>query len=117
MLDTYLKGTGGEKLAEKFLTEKGFKLIEKNYHFGKGEIDLIFDDNGILVFVEVKARRTDTYGEPEDSITPKKRKQIRRIAAGYLWEKQIENVECRFDVIAIKWEDDKPQIKYIPNAF
>ncbi|MFH2003374.1 MAG: YraN family protein [Bacteroidota bacterium] len=111
------EGTKSEQIAENFLTKKGLKIICRNYHFGRGEIDLIFDDNGILVFVEVKSRRTDEYGEPEDAITIPKRKQIRRVAEGYLWENNIENVECRFDVVAIKWEDYKPIIKYIPNAF
>ncbi len=102
MQNTHSKRESGERIAEKFLTEKGFRLIERNYRYGRGEIDLIFDDKGILVFVEVKYRRSDTYGEPEDSITPRKRRQIRKVAEAYLWENEIKNIECRFDVVAIK---------------
>lgn len=110
-------GTKSEQIAEELLKEKGFKLICRNYRFGRGEIDLIFNDSDILVFVEVKSRRTDQYGEPEDAITISKRRQIRKVAEGYLWENNIENVECRFDVVTIKWENQKPIVKYIPNAF
>ncbi len=53
MQNTHSKRESGERIAEKFLTEKGFRLIERNYRYGRGEIDLIFDDKGILVFVEV----------------------------------------------------------------
>lgn len=117
MQNKHSKGKSGEKIAEKFLKEKGFRLIERNYRYGRGEIDLIFQDNAVLVFVEVKSRQTDTYGEPEDSITPRKRKQIRKIAEAYLWEKNIKDTECRFDVIAIKWDGGKEILNYIHNAF
>jgi len=117
MQNTHSKGESGERVAEKFLTEKGFRLIERNYRYERGEIDLIFDDHGILVFVEVKTRRSETYGEPEDAITPRKRRQIRKVAEAYLWVKNIKDTECRFDVVAIKWESGKAKINYIPNAF
>jgi putative endonuclease len=117
MKDTHQKGISGERTAEKFLIEKGFKLIERNYRYGKGEIDLIFDDNGVIVFVEVKSRGTETYGEPEESITPRKRRQIRKVAEAYLWEKEIKDTECRFDVVAIKWECGLAKINYYKSAF
>lgn len=117
MQDLHQKGISGEKIAEKFLISKGFRLIERNYRFERGEIDLIFDDHGIMVFVEVKSRSSDTYGEPEDSITPRKRKQIRKVAGAYLWEKNIKDTECRFDVVAIKRDGAKETINYYENAF
>jgi putative endonuclease len=117
MPDMHKKGARGERAAEKFLISKSFRLIERNYRYGRGEIDLIFDDHGIIVFVEVKARSSDVYGEPEDSITPRKRKQIRKVAEAYLWEKNITDTECRFDVVAIKWDGDKEIINYFENAF
>ncbi len=116
-MDRHSKGSAGESLAEKLLTEKGFKLVERNYRYGRGEIDLIFYDRDILVFIEVRSVSSDMYGEPEDTISIRKRKQIKKIAGAYLWEKEINDVECRFDVVAIKWENNKPLIKYIPNAF
>jgi putative endonuclease len=117
MQNTHSKGESGERVAEKFLTEKDFRLIERNYRYERGEIDLIFDDHGILVFVEVKTRSSDAYGEPEDSITPRKRRQIRKVAEAYLWEKNIKDTECRFDVVAIKRDGMKETINYYKNAF
>ena len=117
MINKRSKGKTSERIAEKFLIEKGFKLIYRNYYFNKGEIDLIFNDNGVLVFTEVRSTRTTEFGKPEDSITLRKRKQLRRVAEGYLWENNLENVECRFDVVAITWVEGKPIINYIPNAF
>lgn len=117
MPHTREKGKSGEEIAEKFLVEKGFKIIERNYFFGRGEIDIIADDDGILVFVEVKSREAIDFGEPENSITMGKRRQIRKVAEGYLYEKNISGVEARFDVVAIKWEQGKPVINYYPDAF
>jgi putative endonuclease len=117
MQNTHSKGESGERVAEKFLTEKGFRLIERNYRYERGEIDLIFDDHGILVFIEVKTRSSDAYGEPEDSITPRKRKKIRKVAEAYLWKKNIKDTECRFDVGAIKRYGPKETINYYENAF
>lgn len=117
MPHTREKGKGAEEIAEKFLVEKGFKIIERNYVFDRGEIDLIADDNGIIVFVEVKSRKSIEYGEPEDSITIGKRRQIRKVAEGYLYEKNISGKEARFDVVAIKWARGEPVINYYPNAF
>lgn len=117
MPHTREKGKGAEVLAEKFLVEKGLKIIERNYFFGHGEIDIIAEDNGTIVFIEVKSRKSIEYGEPEDSITIGKRRQIRKVAEGYLYEKNISGVEARFDVVAIKWERGEPVINYYPNAF
>lgn len=117
MRNTRKKGTNAESLAEKFLTEKGYKILEKNYYFERGEIDLIAEDSGIIVFVEVKSRSSEEYGEPEESITIGKRKQLRKVAEGYLYEKNITNIEARFDVVSIKWQKGKPIIEHLKNAF
>lgn len=111
-------GKYGESLAASVLTEKGYKIIEKNYHYGHGEIDIIAEDNGILVFVEVKTRKNINYGEPEEAVTRLKQQQIIKIAGAYLYEKGLIEVDCRFDVIAILIADDKvPMINHITNAF
>ncbi len=111
------KGKGAEEIAEKFLIQKGYKILEKNYYFERGEIDIIAEDNGVIVFVEVKSRSSAEYGEPEDSITPSKRKQLKKVAAGYFYEKELLNVEARFDVVSIKWQEGKAVIEHLENAF
>jgi len=104
----------------KFLTEKGFEILHQNYRYGKGEIDIIAIDpeDDYTVFVEVKTRKNLDFGEPEYAITKNKQQQVRRIAQLYLYENEIEELECRFDVIAILLENiNSPEINHYVNAF
>ena len=110
----------GEQLAADFLEEKGFEIVERNYRDGHGEIDIIALDpkDNYTVFVEVKTRQNLYFGEPEYAITKKKQQQVKKVAELYLYDKEIEQIDCRFDVVAILLEDeDKPVINYYENAF
>jgi len=110
----------GEDLAAKILTDKGYDIIERNYRYGHGEIDIIAIDpkNKCTVFVEVKSRQNLEFGEPEYAITKSKQKQIRRIAELYLYDKELKEVDCRFDVFAILFEDlSNPVVNHYKNAF
>lgn len=110
-------GGKGEELACKYLLDVGFEIIERNYTYGKGEIDIIAKDGEHLVFIEVKSRHSLKYGLPEYSITRGKLNQIRRIASAYLYEKEIEDTECRIDVVTILFlKDQAPTINHIRNA-
>lgn len=111
-------GSYGEKLAEDFLKELGYEIIEKNYHFGHGEIDIVAKENEFLVFVEVKYRKNLEFGEPEYAVTKNKQAQIKKIAEAYLAEREIKDQDCRIDVIAIlHLSGDKPKINHYINAF
>ncbi|GJQ61682.1 MAG: UPF0102 protein [Melioribacteraceae bacterium] len=111
-------GKYGESLATSILYDKGYEIVDKNYRFGHGEIDIIATKNDVLVFIEVKTRSNTMYGEPEEAITYSKQKQLRKIANAYLHEKKIINKDCRFDVIAILLEKgNDPLINHIENAF
>jgi putative endonuclease len=110
----------GEELAAKILKEKGYEIIERNYRYGHGEIDIIAIDpgDGYTVFVEVKTRKNLEYGEPEYAITKAKQKQIRKIAELYLFDKEIKELDCRFDVFAILFADlNNPVVNHYENAF
>jgi len=110
----------GEELAAQILSDKGYEIIERNYRYGHGEIDIIANDPGskCTVFVEVKSRKNLEFGEPEYAITKSKQRQIRKIAELYLFEKEIQEIDCRFDVIAILFEDfNNPVINHYENAF
>jgi putative endonuclease len=114
------KETGGygEQLAAEFITNLGYEIILKNYVYGKGEVDIIANDNEILVFIEVKYRKNLEYGRPELQITKSKQHQIKRVALGYLFEHDIRDTQCRFDVIAIlHLPETDPEINHIINAF
>jgi len=110
----------GEQIAADFLAEKGFEIIERNYRFGHGEIDIIALDpkDNFTVFVEVKTRQNLYFGEPEYAVTKGKQRQVKKVAELYLYEKEIEQIDCRFDVVAILLEDENnPVINYYENAF
>jgi putative endonuclease len=113
-------GQEGEDIAAEFLVKTGFELIERNYRFSHGEIDIIARDNSnnYLVFIEVKTRKNLEYGEPEYAITKNKIRQLKKIAEAYVYEKDLKEVECRFDVVAIIWNrETKPKITHFKDAF
>ena len=112
-------GKEGEDIAAKYLTEKGFEIVERNFYYSNhGEIDIVANHNNQLVFIEVKSRLNLEYGEPEYAITRKKIKQIKKVAELYLFDKEIEEVDCRFDVVAVLLEDkSNPKITHYENAF
>ena len=117
MLSKTKKGTIEEELAVDFLQKKGYRIIQRNYRFEHGEIDIIAEDSNVLVFVEVKARRSKEFGEPEDAVTLRKREKIKATADGYIFENNIDDIECRFDVVAIDYQDNKTEIRHIQDAF
>ncbi|NVM04929.1 MAG: YraN family protein [Candidatus Helarchaeota archaeon] len=111
-------GNTGEKIAEKFLKKSGFKIREKNYKNRYGEIDIIAVDGDCLVFVEVKTKSCADFSEPETWVDFKKQNQLIKMANFYLSEKEITDVNCRFDVIGITLgKDNKEKIVHIENAF
>lgn len=113
-------GEKGEQLAVDFLIGNGYEIIERNYRYGHGEIDIIVKDlsDGFTAFIEVKTRQNLDFGEPEYAITKNKQRQIKKMAELYLYEKKIEVLDCRFDVIAVMLEDiNNPSIKHYVNAF
>jgi putative endonuclease len=113
-------GNKGEDLAVELLESNGYSIVKRNYRYGKGEIDIIAKDpeEEGLVFIEVKSRKSLEYGSPEEAITKNKIKQLKRIAELYLYENEIKEILCRFDVIAILMlPGQKPQIEHFINAF
>jgi putative endonuclease len=110
-------GKLGEDLAANFLEEKGFNIIERNYRFGHGEIDIIAEQAEMLIFIEVKTKKFGDFGDPINWVSRGKQKQIGRIARGYLFEKNITDRDCRFDVVLVTWEDGLWKIDHLENAF
>ncbi|QAR31922.1 YraN family protein [Geovibrio thiophilus] len=107
-----LKGKSGEDKAAVFLKKNGYSVVKRNYRAKTGEIDIIAEKNGTLVFVEVKTRSSDAFGEGYQSVTHAKQEKIIRTAEFYLMENNPEKL-CRFDVISI----DNDKITHIINAF
>ena len=111
------KGDYGESLAVEYLENQGYKIKKRNFHFGKtGEIDIIAEKDDVLVFVEVKYRTNNSYGDPLESITPKKANTLRKTAEGYLFVNDIYDRDCRIDIIIIDKRGGEPEIQHIENA-
>jgi putative endonuclease len=111
-------GREGERLAGRFLGRKGYRIKEKNYSSSLGEIDIVARDKGTMVFVEVKTRRNNEYGYPQDAVTRSKQQRMRKVALTYLKKSGWER-DCRFDVVSIliDSEDKVAGIELIKDAF
>lgn len=110
-------GEQGEENAVHFLRAKGYRILERNYRWERGEIDIIAQDEDVLVFVEVKTMAHDGFGSPESWVDTRKQAQIGRVAAGYLLEKDQQDANCRFDVVAITQSKGRREIRHIEDAF
>ncbi len=98
------KGELGELQALKYLSQKGYKLIDKNWHYSKNaEIDLIMSDNETIVFIEVKSRKNLDYGHPFEAITQNKMNNIKTAVNAYLKENNnnLKFKNFRIDGVAI----------------
>jgi putative endonuclease len=111
------KGKRGEDVAAVFLKEQGLQLLAQNVRCVLGEIDLIARDGRTLVFVEVRSRSGSRFGLPQESVSPAKQRRLTQLAKWYLQRHHLENQAARFDVIAIRWILEEPEITWIPNAF
>lgn len=113
-----MKATGdrGEALAIAHLKKKGYRIVERNYRSPVGEIDIIAEHRGTVVFVEVKARTPSTYGLPEEAVNRRKQQRIARAALLYL-SRLKEEPPARFDIISVHMLGPKAEIEHIENAF
>jgi putative endonuclease len=111
-------GKWGEKEAAAYLQNKGYVILEQNYRNEFGEIDLVAEQNGDLIFVEVKTRSGDQFGFPEEAVNAKKQKHVLETAQIYLQELRKEEIDWRIDVISILRHQNKTaEIAHFENAF
>lgn len=109
-------GKIGEQMAAKYLTDKGYLILEHNYRRGHLEIDLIALDEDELVIVEVKSRAYDNILQPEDAVDHKKRLALIRLANEYVkTHGRKENV--RFDIVTVVSKEGGAEIKHLKNAY
>lgn len=111
-------GKSGEKAAVRYLKSKKFRIIKRNFRFLRGEIDIIAYEGKTLVFVEVKARKSKEFGPPEEAVTLLKQRQIKRVAQGFLAQNNLQDAECRFDVLSLSFNEKTGfQINHLKDAF
>lgn len=116
MSDKIEKGKAGEDLAARFLLEKGYQILARNYRFKRSEIDIIAKKDNCLVFVEVKWRSTDAFGYPEEFVNEKKAAKILEGADQYIYEANW-NGNIRFDIVAIRQINGQTEVVQIEDAF
>ena len=111
-------GKRGEEIAVSYLKRQGYKIIERNYKTKLGEIDIIADCEGCICFIEVRTRNNQAFGLPEETILKKKQLQITKTALAYIKRYDLEDKNCKFDVVSVQNVDSlEPEIKLIKNAF
>jgi putative endonuclease len=113
-----LLGASGEDIACRELERRGYVIVERGYRTRAGEIDVVARHGGVLVFVEVKTRRTARHGLPAEAVTPAKRRRVALMAADYLARRRPLAEACRFDVVAVTiGGDGEAAVEVIPGAF
>jgi putative endonuclease len=111
-------GILGERVAERHLRDRGYTVLERNHRFGHREVDLIVARGDLIVFVEVKTRAGPGYGHPLEAITPRKRREIERVARRWQARYGRPGLLYRFDAVAIQREaDGRIRVEHVPNAW
>ena len=110
-------GRLGEDLAVEYLKRRGYRIVERNYRCSLGEIDIVALQGDVVVFIEVKTRRSERFGDPQQSVTQQKQKRISRISLEYLQKKRLYPCNARFDVVAVRMHGGNAGIELIQNAF
>lgn len=112
-------GDEGEDLAVAFLESNGYTILERNYHFEHAEVDIVaYDNASCIVFVEVKTRSSNQYGEPEEYIDEEKKQNVYKAAEAWVYERKMDGAPIRFDVISVlQPADEAPEIKHFEKAF
>lgn len=105
-------GTAYEQIAADYLKKRGINIREMNYRISQGEIDIIGEDKDNVIFIEVKYRKTASYGYPWEAVSNNKQRQICKVARQYCYSKRVKK-QIRFDIISICGEE----IMWFQNAF
>lgn len=110
-------GLLGEVLALDFLKQNGFKIIKRNYRTRFGEVDIIARDKDTFCFIEVKARKNNKFGLPQEAVSLNKQRHIARAAIWFLKENKLTERKARFDVVSVVYREGEPEVTLLKNAF
>jgi putative endonuclease len=112
------RGKIGERAAKKFLQKQGLKFLTANFRSEHGEIDLVFRDEGCLVFIEVKARSSEAWTRPAAAVDARKKKLLSQTALDYLKLLKNPEVKFRFDIVEVLLADGAVrEVRHLPNTF
>ena len=112
------QGHEAEQCAYAHLQRQGLQLVTRNYRTPFGEIDLIMEQSNIIVFVEVRYRRSQAFGTPTETIGARKQEKLRASAEHYLQRnRKASKKPCRFDIVAVTGAPDSNQVEWLQDAF
>ena len=115
MYRRHVIGRYGEDVAERYLKQKGYTIIGKNFSCRQGELDIIAKDNEYLVFIEVKTRSNFMYGKPVEAVGKLKKQHMYKVAKYYLHIHGLEKKFVRFDVIEVYIDKGLARVNHIPQ--
>jgi putative endonuclease len=110
-------GDAGEEAAAELLRSRGYRIVARNHRCRLGEVDLVAEHSGLLVFVEVRTRATAAFGGPEETVSLRKRRRVVAAARDYLARRRGPERGLRFDVVAVVDGPRGPQLTHFENAF
>jgi putative endonuclease len=115
-------GRFGEQLAVDYVSRAGLAVLDRNWRCIDGEVDIVARDGAALVFIEVKTRSSDAFGDPAEAVTPAKAARVRRLAVRWLAAQRDHGgegwSEIRFDVVSvIRRGPDGPVVRHLKAAF
>lgn len=111
-------GHSSELWAEQFLLAKGYRIVARNLRTQLGELDIVAEDKGVLVFVEVKGRSTEAFGGALLAVDRRKQAKLVKLASQYLAQRHLSDRLCRFDVVLVQGQPSAGgRIEHLQNAF
>jgi putative endonuclease len=114
---TQALGEIGERIAERWLARDGWKVLNRRFRNGHRDIDLVVERDGVVAFVEVKARRDDHFGGPIEAVNWQKRIELTRSARVWIDRHGRTGEAYRFDVIGVIVAGDRVRVRHVPDAF
>jgi putative endonuclease len=110
-------GLLGERVAERWLKRKGWQVLERRFRNGRRDIDLVVQRDGLVAFVEVKARRGDAFGDPVEAVHWRKQRELTRSAAVWIDRFGRPESSYRFDVVGVLVNGERVRVRHVENAF
>lgn len=115
--DRQALGNLGERLAERWLTGRGWRVVERRFRSGHRDIDLIIERDKTIAFVEVKARRGDRFGDPVEAVNWRKQRELGRSAKVWIDRHGQTGRAYRFDVVGVNVSGERVAVSHLENAF
>jgi putative endonuclease len=110
-------GEIGERIAERWLRQRGWRVVQRRFRTGHRDIDLVVEQEGTIAFVEVKARKGDSFGDPVAAVNWKKQKELGRSARVWIARHGRREEAYRFDVVGVLVNGNRVRVRHVENAF